>query len=107
MYSFTIHNIDHIGNDTSLTDWETPKTVWDKIRCAYKDNERGYYIRDTVVYPAAHDIVKPLQEGAGHVIEWWVDPNVKVEEEIELGKSDSEDSEASSSSVFETDKKSQ
>ena len=104
MYSFTIHNI---GDDTSLTDWEAPKTVRDKIRCAYKDNGRGYYIRDTVVYPAAHDIVKPLQEGAGHVIEWWVDPNVKVEEEIELGKSDSEDSEASSSSVFETDKKSQ
>lgn len=106
MYSFAIHDI---GEDTPLTDWETPKTVRDKIRCAYKENGRGYYIRNTVVYPAAHDIVKPLQEGADHVIEWWIDPSVKEEEENE--QSDSEDSAASSGSVFENeaavDKKSQ
>ncbi len=99
MYSFAIHDI---GEDTPLTNWDEPKTVRDKIRCAYKENGRGYYIRDNVVYPAAHDIVKPLQEEAGHVVEWWLDPSVReVEEEVGSEQSDSEVS--STASVFETE----
>ena len=72
MYSFAIHDI---GDDTPKTNWEDPQTIRDKIRCAYKDNNRAYHIRDTVVYPAAHDIVKPLKEGVGDLVEWWTDPN--------------------------------
>ena len=72
MYSFAIHDI---GEDTPHTNWDNPVTVRDKIRVAYKENNRAYYIRDTVFYPAAHDIVKPLVEGTGKLVEWWKDPN--------------------------------
>ncbi len=99
MYSFAIHDI---GDDTPLTNWDEPKTVRDKIRCAYKENNRGYYIRDTVVYPAAHDVVKPLKEGPGHVIEWWMDPSVEEGQGEESGQSDS-DSEDSESVFDETE----
>ncbi|XP_064385213.1 uncharacterized protein LOC135334087 [Halichondria panicea] len=99
MYSFAIHDI---GDDTPLTNWDEPKTVRDKIRCAYKENNRGYYIRDTVVYPAAHDVVKPLKEGPGHVIEWWMDPSVEEGHGEESGQSDS-DSEDSESVFDETE----
>ena len=78
MYSFAIHDI---GKDTPHTNWECPVTIRDKIRVAYKENDRSYYIRDTIVYPAAHDIVKPLHEGAGEIIEWWKDPDSTEEEE--------------------------
>lgn len=73
MYSFAIHDI---SSDTPHTNWECPVTQRDKIRVAYKANNRGYLIRDTVTYPAAHDIVKPLVEGAGDVVEWWKEPSV-------------------------------
>ena len=71
MYSFAIHDI---GQDTPHTNWDNPTTVRDKIRIAFKENNRGYYIRDTIYYPAAHDIVKPLKEGEGEVVEWWREP---------------------------------
>ena len=80
MYSFAIHDI---GKDTPHTNWDYPVTVRDKIRVSYKENDRGYHIRDTIVYPAAHDIVKPLKEGTGEVIEWWKDPNSPEEENRE------------------------
>ena len=78
MYSFAIHDI---GKDTPHTNWECPVTVRDKIRVAYKENNREYFIRDTIVYPTAHDIVKPLKEGVGDLVEWWRDPNRKEGEE--------------------------
>lgn len=78
MYSFAIHDI---GEDTPHTNWECPVTVRDKIRVAYKESNRPYYIRDTVIYPAAHDIVKPLKEGTGELVEWWKDPSHPQEEE--------------------------
>ena len=69
MYSFAIHDM---GEDTPHTNWDNPQTARNKIRVAFKDNGRLYYIRDTVRYPMVHDIVKPLVEGPGHeVIEWW------------------------------------
>ena len=77
MYSFAIHDI---GEDTPKTNWDHPVTIRDKIRVAYKENDCGYHIRDTIIYPAAHDIVKPLKEGTGEIIEWWKDPN-RTEEE--------------------------
>lgn len=86
MYSFAIHDI---GKDTPKTNWEHPVTVRDKIRVAYKENNRGYYVRDTIIYPAAHDIVKPLKEGTGDLVEWWKDPDhPEAEGEEEEGKKD-------------------
>ena len=67
MYSFNHHNI---GEDTPQTNWDSPKTLRDKIRVAFKENGRPYHIRETIFYPTAHDIVKPLQEG-DEVIKWW------------------------------------
>ena len=72
MYSFAIHNI---SPDTPQTNWECPVTERDKIRVAYKANDRGYHIRDTIIYPPAHDLVKPLVEGPGNLVEWWKDPS--------------------------------
>ena len=77
MYSFAIHDI---GEDTAKTNWEHPVTIRDKIRVAYKEGNRGYHIRDTIIYPAAHDIVKPLKDGTGEIIKWWKDPNSPEEE---------------------------
>ena len=83
MYSFAIHDI---GEDTPHTNWENPVTVRDKIRVAFKENNREYYIRDTIFYPAAHDIVKPLKEGVGELVEWWKDPEREGEGEGEGGE---------------------
>ncbi len=83
MYSFAIHNI---SPDTPHTNWEHPVTERDNIRVDYKANNRGYLIRDTIMYPMAHDIVKPLIEGPDNVVEWWKDPNEaeeKKDEELE------------------------
>ena len=96
MYSFAIHDI---GEDTPHTNWECPVTVRDKIRVAYKVSKRPYYIRDTIYYPAAHDIVKPLKEGIGEVVEWWRDPNggessEEEEEEREEEEEEEEEGEA-------------
>lgn len=73
MYSFALHNI---SPETPHTNWQCPQTERDHIRVAYKSNNRGYLIRDTVIYPTAHDIVKPLIEGPEIVQEWWRDPSV-------------------------------
>ena len=85
MYSFAIHNI---GKDTPLTDWENPTTIRDKIRVAYKENGRPYHIRNTLYYPMAHDLVKPLQEGPGKVLEWW-----KNNDDVNDNECDSNDEE--------------
>lgn len=68
MYSFVIHDI---GKDTPLTNWDNPTTIRDKIRVAYKENGRPYHIRKVVVYPTAHDIVKPLEDSGLTLVEWW------------------------------------
>ena len=67
-YSFVHHNI---GIDTPHTNWETPRTARDRIRKAYKNSGRAYHIRDTIYYPTAHDIVKPLSNEGIDLIEWW------------------------------------
>ena len=93
MYSFAIHDI---GDDTPHTNWDNPVTVRDKIRVAFKENNRAYYIRDTIYYPAAHDIVKPLKEGVGDLVEWWVDPDKVQEEDEEIDGGSEEGSEEES-----------
>ncbi|CAH1238939.1 Hypp5669 [Branchiostoma lanceolatum] len=70
--SFLRHNV---GADTPHTDWENPRTVRDQIRAAYRRAGRVYSTRDTVVYPPAHDIVKPLggDNGQDNVVAWWAE----------------------------------
>jgi len=57
--------------DTPHTNWEEPKTVRDKTRVAFRKAGREYYIPDTIKYPAAEHIVKPLTDKEGAVIRWW------------------------------------
>ena len=78
MYSFVIHDI---GYDTPITNWDNPKTARDRIRIAYRENGRPYHIRETTRYPMSHDIVKPLVEGPGNVLEWWKELGAKNQEE--------------------------
>lgn len=79
MYSFAIHDI---SPDTPHTNWECPVTERDKIRVAYRQNDRGYLIRETVVYPAAHDIVKPMVEGPGAMVKWWEGPHQREDRTV-------------------------
>lgn len=92
MYSFAIHDI---GKDTPITNWDNPKTIRDKIRVAYKENGRPYQIRPTVYYPMAHDIVKPLIEGPGNVLNWW-ESGVEVESDISCDEEKSSEGEGDS-----------
>ncbi|XP_070532667.1 uncharacterized protein [Ptychodera flava] len=66
--SFALHNI---PDDTPHTNWVNPKTVRDRIRVAYKESGREYLIRNTVIYPPAHDIVKPFGMSDDSIIKWW------------------------------------
>ena len=100
MYSFAIHDI---GEDTPHTNWENPVTVRDKIRVAFKENNCEYYIRDTIFYPAAHDIVKPLKEGVGELVEWWKDPEREGEGEGGEGELDREGEEEEGGSEESSD----
>ena len=65
--SFAQYDFDE---DTPFTDWDSPKTPRDRIRLAFRQAGRGYPIRNTIYYPMAHDIVRPI-EYDGDVIEWW------------------------------------
>jgi hypothetical protein len=85
MYSFKIHNI---GSDTIHTNWDNPKTIRDKIRVAYKENGRPYHIRNTLYYPMAHDIVKPMEEGSDKLVEWWKDRNNTINDNNNTDESD-------------------
>lgn len=87
MYSFAIHDI---GDDTPHTNWDEPKTVRDKIRVAYKENKRPYQIRKTLYYPMAEDLVKPLVEGPGNVVQWWKCAEEKAGDSGEDEQSDSD-----------------
>jgi len=66
-YSFARRNI---GVETPETNWESPHTMRDKIRCEFKKNGREYEIPPIISYPPAHHIVKPLHLGMP-VIPWW------------------------------------
>lgn len=65
--SFAQHDL---PTDTPHTNWINPETVRDRIRIAFQKAGRGYTIRETIFYPVAHDIVKPMNEGEP-LIEWW------------------------------------
>ncbi|XP_050412095.2 uncharacterized protein LOC126826986 [Patella vulgata] len=65
--SFAQHDL---PPDTPYTDWNEPKTVRDRIRIAFKEADQEYNIPETIYYPMAHDIVKPMKHGDS-LIEWW------------------------------------
>lgn len=65
--SFLAKNLTH---DTPITNWENPVTVRDKIRVAFKNANKEYLIRETINYPMAHDMIKPLNKN-DPIIEWW------------------------------------
>ncbi|XP_002731148.1 uncharacterized protein LOC100369553 [Saccoglossus kowalevskii] len=66
--SFWLHSL---PKDTPHTNWESPKTVRDRIRIAYKKSGREYLIRDTLIFPVVHDIL-PAVNMNGALTEWWV-----------------------------------
>jgi len=69
--SFARHNL---PPDTITTEWNVPKTIRDKTRVAFRNAGRPYYIPDTVNYPMAEHIVKPLNDDGKEVIRWWEVP---------------------------------
>jgi hypothetical protein len=60
----------NIPFDTPDTNWADPKTVRDKIRVAFKNAGKKYLIRETVRYPMAYDIIKPISDDQ-QIINWW------------------------------------
>lgn len=66
-YSFAWHNIE---SDTPETNWENPTTVRDKIRVEFRNHGRDYEIPDTIYYPPALHIVRPLRP-TDPPITWW------------------------------------
>ncbi|CAF0802260.1 unnamed protein product [Didymodactylos carnosus] len=67
--SFLRHNL---SDDTPLTNWENPTTDRDKIRVSFQNHERSYPIRDTIHYPAAHDMIRPLSNDVENIVQWWL-----------------------------------
>eukprot|EP01080_Neovahlkampfia_damariscottae_P007203 gene7203-11519_t len=65
--SFSYHEL---SPDTPHTNWDNPKTERDKIRIAFKDSGRQYFIPESVYYPTAEHIVKPEIE-KGDFVNWW------------------------------------
>jgi hypothetical protein len=73
-YSFLQHDLD---DDTPLTNWEDPKTIRDRIRCAFKKVGQLYEIPSSVSYPSASHIVKPLNWKSDPAVTWWKDSMTK------------------------------
>lgn len=68
----------------SATNWESPKTMRDKARVAFKDRGCPYFIPEELPYPVAEHIVKPIKDDGSKVIKWWeATPTITEEEEEE------------------------
>eukprot|EP00730_Choanoeca_flexa_P016169 TRINITY_DN7586_c0_g1_i1.p1 TRINITY_DN7586_c0_g1~~TRINITY_DN7586_c0_g1_i1.p1 ORF type:complete len:323 (+),score=48.02 TRINITY_DN7586_c0_g1_i1:180-1148(+) len=68
--SFLLHAI---GNETpkSVTEWDNPRSMRDRIRARFRNHGVWYEIpEEPHRYPAAHNVVMPLQDGDA-VVEWW------------------------------------
>jgi hypothetical protein len=71
-FSFLYHNI---SADTALTEWESPTTDRDRIRAAYRKNNREYYVPQSSNYPTAQHIVPPLENkdfAQEKYVKWWI-----------------------------------
>ena len=65
--SFAFHDL---PPDSPETNWDTPKTVRDKIRVAFKEAGRSYYIPESIFSPMVHEILRPISDSASYY-EWW------------------------------------
>lgn len=65
--SFAFHDL---PDDTVNTNWENPQTIRDKIRVAFREAGRPYYIPDSIYSPMAHEILRPVND-SDPLYEWW------------------------------------
>jgi hypothetical protein len=73
-YSFLNHGL---SPDTPHTNWKSPQTIRDRIRCSFMRSGSIYEIPPTVAYPSAHHIVKGLVNGS--VVRWWAESSQEEE----------------------------
>jgi len=66
--SFLLHQL---PSDTPHTNWAAPQTIRDRIRAGFRKHGREYEIPDSVSYPPAHHIVKPLDWKNDTIVQWW------------------------------------
>lgn len=72
--SFLYHQL---PADTPHTNWTAPQTIRDRIRANFRKKGREYEIPNTVLYPPAHHIVKPVDWKNSKVVEWWRRPQAR------------------------------
>lgn len=65
--SFAFHDL---PPDTSETNWENPQTVRDKIRVAFREAGRQYFIPESVHSPMVYEIIRPVND-CDVMYEWW------------------------------------
>jgi hypothetical protein len=69
--SFSRHKLPP-DTTASETNWTQPKTIRDHTRVAFHKAGRPYHIPETISYPPAEHIVKPLHDDNSSVIRWWL-----------------------------------
>lgn len=57
--------------DTKTTQWTKPITIRDRARIAFAKAGRSYHVPDTLHYPVADHIVKPLVDDGVSIVKWW------------------------------------
>lgn len=72
----------HIDADTSITNWDEPKTFRDKIRVNFRAHGREYHIPNTTSYPVAYSIVQNtlMNETRYDGLEFWNDERFPFKE---------------------------
>lgn len=71
-HSFITHDVGH-ETPRSDTQWTNPTTARDRIRCAFADNGRPYFIPEQPhVFPVAHGYVAAEALGLP-IVQWWAD----------------------------------
>ena len=66
--SFAFHDL---PDDSVETNWKDPQNIREKIRVAFREAGRPYYIPDSIYSPMAHEILRPIQD-SDPLYEWWV-----------------------------------
>lgn len=66
-YSFAWHNLE---SDTPHTNWDNPTSIRDKIRVEFRKHGRDYEIPESIYYPPALHIVRPLRV-TDPPVPWW------------------------------------
>ena len=84
MSSFARHKLP-ADTPASATEWDNPKTVRDKTRVAFKEAGRAYHIPETLPYPVAEHIVKPVEDNGENVVRWWEPKSSKDAKKSKFG----------------------